>query len=287
MNFVFNREAVFRLLGILNSKFSFITSVFVAYPASEEYALAYVYPKHRHLMRWSPWPVGIFQQNGKWGVTFVISSTEPDFAVPDNADNLKRLVSKTEKIRLLLGAQQKTFAGILPGILFRKRLVRDVVEANVTVMAVIKAEEAVRNIETFSSRVPIIILGSRGFIGRRLISHLSDREVYGIDIEDNALCSWPDHLYGRDAVIINLTRKAALNDYISKFWSSLILINEVYPEPLPSELTELADQGCRGYHIVGVNARAYPPFPKAYRGGIPCCAARTTEGMAVMVRRII
>src|SRR6056297_2204357 len=84
----FINDDVYKRIGELNRRYNFLETVFVAYPANEEYANAYVDKKHRHLMRWSPWPVSPFRQNGKWGITFVISATEDDFKDPHNYDNL-------------------------------------------------------------------------------------------------------------------------------------------------------------------------------------------------------
>jgi len=41
----------------------------------------------------------------------------------------------------------------------------------------------------------------------------------------------------------------------------------------PEQVAELEARGARCYHIVGVEGEAWPPFPRAYRGGIPCCAS--------------
>ena len=233
MNFVFNRKYVFKFIGFINRYLKFIGSVFVAYPASEEYARAYVYPRQRHLMRWSPWPVGIFLQNGKWGIMFVISSTEKDFTKPEHEDNLRKLVERTELIRELVCAPQKTFAGILPGVLYAKRIIHETVETHVTIEAIIKAESKVKQDERYDSNVPLIVLGGMGFIGRKLIGKLKGREVFCVDVKTKAECrtTWPHHLAGRKAVLINVTKKAALSDYLKLFWPELILINEVYPEP--------------------------------------------------------
>ncbi|MEH2264951.1 hypothetical protein [Nostoc sp.] len=186
----------------------------------------------------------------------------------------------------MLDADQKTFAGILPGVLFSKRLIRKTVEAQVTVAAVIKAEKKVRELEDLNKGTPLIILGSKGFIGRRLTAELIGREIFEVDIVQNNKDTWPYHLYGKRAMLINLTRKAVLDNYLARFWSELILVNEVYPEPTGEELNKLTTQGNRAYHIVGINADAYPPFPKAYKGGIPCCAARLSDEMDVIIRKI-
>jgi len=40
-----------------------------------------------------------------------------------------------------------------------------------------------------------------------------------------------------------------------------------------SEVAAIETKGACCYHISGVVARAWPPFPRAYQGGIPCCAS--------------
>lgn len=65
----------------------------------------------------------------------------------------------------------------------------------------------------------------------------------------------------------------ALLEYARDRWQGAIVQNEVYPEPSAAEIAELEARGAHCYHIVGVEGRAWPPFPRAYRGGIPCCAS--------------
>lgn len=289
LNFVFNHEVVFSVIGWFNKKLNLITTVFVAYPATEEYALAYVYPRHRHIMRWSPWPAGIFRQNGKWGLMTVISSTEKDFTNPDNIENLRAFVARTEKIRSLIGASQKTFAGVLPGIMYAKRIISEAIEADVTVEVLLKAEAEVKRAEKYPEDVPIIVLGGEGFIGSRLVDKLAGREVYSIDLNGSGSsdpASWPNHLRGQKAVLVNITRKAALCDYLDFFWPELVLLNEVYPEPGKREIEKLRQIGSPAYHVVGVIAKSYPSFPKAYAGGIPCCAAWNSEDSEAIIRKL-
>jgi hypothetical protein len=72
---------------------------------------------------------------------------------------------------------------------------------------------------------------------------------------------------------LNLTKSGALLEYARELWPGVIVLNEVCPEPSSTELAELEARGAVCYHIVGVEGRAWPPFPRAYRGGIPCCAS--------------
>lgn len=288
LNYFLNREYFFKSIGRLNRRFDFLHSIFIAYPASEEYALAYVYPKHRDRMRWQPWPVGIFRQDGKWGIMMVVSSIEKDFNNPDNADNLREMVARAEQIKNLTNANQKTFAGILPGVLFFNRIIRETVEADVTVDAVLKAEKKVRDELHYPEDTPLIVLGGKGFIGRRVVKKLTHRETYSIDLNQGEidLSLWPSQIKGQPAILINLTKRSALTNYLELFWPQLALLNETYPEPTKNEISSLTAIGSPVFHVVGVEAFSLPPFPKAYKGGIPCCAARLSDEMKVLVKRL-
>lgn len=269
MNALFNHEAVFSLLGRLNLKRNFIYSVFLCYPASESYALAYVHKRHLKKLSWKPYISGVIRQNGKWTVMFAVSNTEDEFTKKENVRNLVLLVEKIEFIRELLNAKQKTFAGVLPGLLFRYRIIKDTVERDVTVEAIIKAVVLVMEIENMS-KVPLILLGSRGFIGRKLMSDLSQvYSVYSIDIEAK---NWPFFLKGQKCILINVSVKNALAMYYSFISPGTVILNEVYPEPTLVEVEQLGKLGCKVYHIAGIKGKAYPPFPGSYKTGIPCCA---------------
>lgn len=285
LNIVINRPGVFWLIGWANKRLRVLETVFVAYPASEKYARAYVHPSNFEKLRWSPWLVGAFRQDGKWGLMFVVSSTERDFGDEDNTNNLADLVERTERMRQLLGASQKSFAGILPGVLFARRILRDTVEADVTVKAVAQAERQVREKMGYEADVPVLILGALGFIGRRLAAYMSDRDVVLIDIHGGD--PWPEHLRGQNAIAINATRRGALDSYTGLWWPELVLLNEIYPEPRREVVAQIGYMGAVAFHVVGVEARSFPPFPGAYAGGIPCCAARQTDAMRTIVRRLV
>lgn len=288
INVIFNHSLVFRIVGVVNQRWNFLSSVFVMYPATKDYTSAYLYQRHWHITKWSPCICGIFRQEGKWGLILGITSTEEDFCCFDNTGNLQNLVERVEHVCRLIGASQKTFAGVLPGILFKKRLIREAVEADIAAEAIIKAEKYVRNTEGYNENTPLIILGGNGFVGRRLIKRLDGREVYCVDSTNGKMngASWPFHLKESRAILINISRSHALDYYTDLFWSGLVLLNEVYPEPGAYELKTITEKGCSAYHVVGIQGKAYPSFPNAYTGGIPCCAARISEDMQVIVKKL-
>ena len=258
VNFLFNYNFVFRLLGFLR----IFRTVFVAYPATEKYALAYVDPQYRDRMRWTPWIVGIFCQDGYMGLMMVISSTEKDFTV-EETDNLRRLYNRTEKIRSLLRANQKTFAGVLPGIFIKTGITTKCPEADITIIALRRAEEEVRRLEGHSDKLPIILLGGKGFIGDRYCQLQNGREVCLVDKGSNGPINaqdWPEHLFGKPAILVNVSRYGVLQHYTHLFWPGLIVLNESYPEPDSEVLRAVKLQGATVYHLVGFRAWSLPKY---------------------------
>lgn len=53
-----------------------------------------------------------------------------------------------------------------------------------------------------------------------------------------------------------------------------------------AKVAALTAIGSCAYHVVGIGGRAYPPFPKAYAGGIPCCAGRMDPNLTSVIRRL-
>jgi hypothetical protein len=288
LNLSFGHEAVYRIVGWLNSRFGLVASVFLAYPANDEYSDAYAYRFRAKTMVWAPKPIGFFWQDGKIGVKFAISARDRQFIDPGNKEKVRGVVERMEKIRILLGARYKTFAGILPGVIFRSRMIREAPEAEMTASVVVRAIEMVRTGEGLPAETPIIILGSRGFIGRKVIAGLSGKNVHGVDVADQTgNSSWPERLKGIPAILVNISSSSALSQYVGRMWSGIVVVNEVYPEPSADLASGIMAAGCRCYHIVGVKAGAVPSFPGGYEGGIPCCAAWPSEDFSPQIKRIV
>jgi hypothetical protein len=286
-------EVLLRLIGRLNRRIGFIKAVYVAYPARQDYADAYLYRWAQRRCRWSPWVAGIYRQDGALGLMTMISSSEDQFYDPadptHNLSHLEALLKRTQHLRALLGADQVRFAGILPGLLYARGLRSEGPEVAVTVEALLQAERHLRVAVGYEEHTPLILLGGKGYIGRRFAERLSGRETYVVDVLPGQAvndATWPSHLKGRHAILINLTKKAVLSDYMALFWEELVVLNEVYPEPSADEIQRLSAIGVKTYHVVGVRGRAFPGFPFGYAGGIPCCAAWQSSGMEVVVRRL-
>lgn len=276
------------LIGLINKRINLIESVFLVYPGDESYALYYYYIKRIRNHVWKPGPAGLLYQDGKIIVMFAISATNGQFADPANAENIRQVFARMERLRQLFGAKRKSFAGILPGVLYFKRIIREAPEADLTAVAVVQAIDLVKAKEALKSDTPIIVLGGRGFIGRRVVKLLDKAMTYSIDsVDGQGRHDWPSQLNGEKAIVVNISVNNAIKDYIEVIQPGTIVINEVYPEPNAEILARLSAKGCHCYHVAGVKALALPAFPSAYSGAIPCCAAWPSADMKAVVRKLI
>lgn len=292
LNALLCNRLVFRMVGWFNRRWPFLETLFVAYPASQEFASAYGYKWQQDAFRWKPWLCGAFRQGDKWGLQFAISGYETDFMDRESGDNLQQLVDWAEDAKEELGANRRTFAGILPGVMRSRRITKETPEAELTTTALLNAERAVRREMGWREEdvIPIIVLGGRGFIGRRLVAALRQMpwrgEVYSVDLASDRSRIWPEHLKGQRAILINAARRDALQDYMWLLWPELAILNEVYPGPSAEEIAQLRQIGCPVFHVVGVKAQCFPAFPGEYKGGVPCCAAMPQQELDVLVNRL-
>lgn len=277
LNLIINNNPGIYLLGILNKYLlgSRIKSIFIMYPASKKHSDRYVFDWYAERIKWKPALVGILKQNSFWSLVFGITAMEADFYEEKNLENLINLEKRTEKIKNLAEAENKRFAGILPSIFASKKITNVSAENSATVQAVIEAVKQLILRLKLASDTPIILLGSEGFIGKRFFeAYDGGGKIYPIDIKNSEqIGDWPIHLKGKNVIILNITKKNALSRYIDSLWKESVILNEVYPEPDELEIKRIRKTGARIFHIVGVKGKAWPSFPSAYSGGIPCCAS--------------
>jgi len=253
-----------------------IVSVFLLYPARKEYADALAYQWHQRRFSWHPGLVGLYRQGGRYGLIFGIPNLEDDIRAEENAPRLLGLMSRMEAAQRSVGATRKVFAGILPSMFARNGIENEHLaeQRYLTARAVMQALDQVMMMYGLGPDVPILVLGGRGYIASEVLRLCQDRRVRSIDVAElDEFHRFVDECGGQPAVVLNLTKSGALLDYARELWPGAIVLNEVYPEPSSTELAELEARGAVCYHIVGVEGRAWPPFPRAYRGGIPCCAS--------------
>lgn len=285
INILLNNRIVWSIIGALNKRLKFIKTIFLAYPANHKFTKEYVFDSVLEETRWHPWFTGFFIQDGKVGLKFAISSTENDFRDDNNVDKLRDIWLNMSYLKHLLETDQMTFAGILPGLFYKKKIIHTVpIELDNTVIAVKKVVVSIIEELNLDINTPIIVLGGRGFVGDRLIDSMTDYNMYCIDIKD------PDNSVNikdiinsaKDKVIIlNIATQKALKDNLIYFNEKAIIINEVYPEPDVELSNKIKSKGSTLFHIVGVKGKSFPRFPRAYRKGIPCCASWNSNNISV------
>jgi hypothetical protein len=290
-----SNRMVLSIIGALNRRLFSVRTVFLVYPGSDEILKRYSYGVFPDWVFWRPTLIGVYNQAGSWGLVFAIARTESDFDQPDSTNRLKTLHARMESIRRTIGASDVRFAGVLPGRLYADGLATSESEANAAVTAVLNAELIVRHWEGIDAAAPIIVLGANGFVGQRLISKLAGRNVHAVDVGSSGSNfphhgAWPTQFIGKRTLLINVARAGTLTTltlYLDLLWSSLVILNEAYPAPLPKVLEKLGALNCRCYHIAGAVGDSYPDFPWPYAGAIPCCAAQITDQTAVVVKRLV
>jgi hypothetical protein len=285
INVLLNHDVLYRLIGWLNARLGFLFTVFATYPINDELASQYLNSTGIS----DPWKlrlIGVMRQEGRWGIVFGVCATEQQFMQRDNKAHLQRLVDQLEHVRLLVNAQQKTFGGILPGLMLRHRLIREAVEADVTATTVYKAVNKILHDQHFDKNTPIIVIGARGFIGKRVVNLLNGYKVYPVDQSGFQEDSFPNELRSQPAVLLNISRQYALKGYIPKLWKEVVVLNEVYPEPSQEELSLMQQRSIKCFHVVGVEGSIFPPLPGAYASGVPCCAAIPSIASNVVVSQL-
>lgn len=253
-----------------------IVSVFLLYPARKEYADALAYRWHQRRFSWQPGLVGFYRQGGRYGLIFGVPNLEDDIRAEHNAPQLHALMCRMDAAQRSVGAARKVFAGILPSMFSRNGIENEHLadQRYLTARAVLQALDQVINQHGLGKDVPILVLGGRGYIASEVLRLCGGRSVTSIDVaEFDRFRAFVANHRGQPAVVVNLTKSGALLEYARELWPGAIVLNEVYPEPSAAEIAELQARGASCYHIVGVEGKAWPPFPRAYRGGIPCCAS--------------
>ena len=282
LNFLINYDWFFWLIGKFNSR-GWIKSVFLSYPANEEWERKYAY-----WFRIGSWKIRLsafLRQNGKIVPMFTVFVRDEEFFKKANEEKLKEMIQRMEKIRQLLRADEKTFAGILPGLLAKRKLVDKTPEADITASIVAEAIELVKRQAGVTGEIPIVVLGGKGFIGRRVTDKLMVLQksgVYVVDLNDRD--KWPEEKARK--IIINLARYDTIQLYYDALRPGDIVLNEAYPIPSPEVINKLKSLNCDCFHIVGVKATAFPRFIQGYEEGNPCCSAWNSRKKKVLIKEL-
>lgn len=274
-----------RFLRLVNRRFRIIQQLFVMYPANEHYAKKIVFPfwlgKYRRRLA----PCMVFRHGGAFGL--VLGTTIPERDLRRDPELVARLKRLADEASSSLGVDSVTYSGILPTLLLRSGLIEKLSEAETTAKVVAAGVEHVREQHALNAEVPVVVLGGAGEIGKRVVRELetAGRSVHVLDPVLGKTALENDWRHG-PLLLVNVAHRGALHAHLEQLWEGVVYVNEAYPEPRQSELKELAQRDVPVWHVAGVKARAFPPFPGAYGGGIPCCAASGVREAVPVMRRL-
>lgn len=259
-----------------------MVSIFFDYPVSDFYSNHYTFRFFREkIMSWSrPVLSGLIIFNGRLIIKFSTAKRPEDFISESQDAGVREFFLKANETKDLLRAEEASFAGILPGVFYRKKLIRDRNSSVVTATVVCDAVDKVFFDQGLPIDFPVVSLGGAGFIGRTVAEEMKKRgrTFYVVDLKEDS-GSWPEILANSPVVVLNLlSDNSGLDRYLNHFSSGSIFINEAYPPPDKSFISIAKSKGVVCYHVCGAQADfVWPPFPGHYRGAeeeksIPCCA---------------
>jgi hypothetical protein len=271
-------------------KFKISLSLFLAYPANQDYYLDYFFSWEKKFDNWRPrFGAIIKQERGKWILMYIIPCQEKD--IKDASENdFKLLVNRLEKKSILLQAQSRiTYSGILEGLLSKKGLLNRNVTADITSQIIIQAKEKLFTDNLISEKIvnnpkdySVILLGGRGYIGVHLKELLPD--FHCIDQGD----SFPEHLKGKNAILINLAPQGTFTSRANELWPEMIVLNESYPGPNIRELAIFKSKSIKIFHIKGVEPEfVFPKFTRDYYGATPCCSIQPSDNFKVIITELL
>lgn len=257
-----------------------LSTIVLFYPANRRYMESVTFGWYARRVKWRPTFGGFFMTPDGGGLIFAMGAFEHEFA---DAENRRRLLSVHQRmgaLARLTGIDAIAYSGVLPSVLAKSGIEREPIELARTAWWIMQAIDELFVEASLPAQCPIVILGSAGFLGRRVMRLLQDRPdltVVEIDPEHpddtcrdgSALRS----LAGQPALIVNISRHHVMERYINDLWDGSVVLNEVYPECSPESIVALKARGVRYFHLQGVRAWSMPRFPGAYAGAVPCCAA--------------
>jgi hypothetical protein len=269
VNITLNNRIAFACM----KRFNLFQAVFVMYPATSFFADHFTFSWRQRKITWKPFITGFIKHpSGALTLCFAISATEDDIHASSNADFVRVMYEEVKKTQKLVGAKTNHLAGTLPSRLAYLRTKRENNEQKSTAVNVVNA--ILRFRKNFNhAHNSVILLGYRGFVGREVTLLLEKYRisVEGVELGDTFVAPATPHL------VVNITRPEALNPHVSSLNKFSMVLNEVYPEPHQDVVSSIKELGAHVSHIAGVKAFAFPAFPGAYKGAVPCCAALPEE----------
>lgn len=262
------------LLGIYNRLFGTFESVFFCYAGSRAYVQTYIPELLVRSFRWFPLPIAILHQSGKRGLVVASPLSESEFLDPVNVTQFVRLQKRIRFIAWLLRVDQINLAGILPGVIDRHEVLVPRDTREITARAVWGAVKRLIYQQLEGCMVPVVLIGGAGFIGGPIVELLRAKglTVYVVDPR-RGTSEFPAAVVGERCLVVDVSRKGVISNYINEMWPGMLLLNEVFPRPSRKVVQAIEAKGVEYWHLSGLVGSIAPPLPHGYENAVPCCAA--------------
>jgi hypothetical protein len=197
---------------------------------------------------------------------------------------LRRLL----RIKVLLGVNQMSFAGILPNVLrakYPQEMVDD--DRDHTSEVVRRAVHELRRKHFANRHHNVVLLGGAGRIGRAVHARLKADGIEPIVI-DSAITTGAalKDVGSLSMILVDVSSHGVIQRYIHELPEDTVVLNEVFPEPSREAVTHLKIRNIMAYHIAGVKAEVHPSLPLGYKNAVPCCAIHSDEIGELVLTRI-
>ncbi len=284
LSFISRSYIPYIILGFANRLFPLCESIFICYAGDQRYAKHYTFGWLELWIKWTPTPIGFFKQGEHWGIVFASPMTEADFLSSKNEAQFKKIIERLHFIGKLLNVKKIRYAGILPKIVDKKFASDSSLTNDTTARAVFAAYKQIVSENSDMGSAPVIVLGGAGYLGQQVCLLLENHSVK-IHIVDvvNGSTRMPTELYGKNSILLDISRKNVIDRYLEEFWPEMLVINETFPEPSKKTVSKLRSRGIRVLHLAGVEGKVFPPLPHAYSNSVPCCAIHDDDSEIIPV----
>jgi hypothetical protein len=263
-------DSAWRIVGALNRRRAWLRTILFCYAAESEYTRRYCYSWAVRWLRPRATPIGVYRQDGRWGLILASPATEAELLRRGNP-TLEALLAQLARIAAFAGVRDIRVTGALASHL--KRMHHPLVTSDageIVAGAVLSAAiEAARSV-AMDWDAPVVVMAGRGAIGPSIAERLRglDRSFVAIGAAHVNATTLP----ALPSLVVDVSGFEVLALYAERLRPGSVVVTDVLHEPPPRTVKRLKERGVRVFHVAGVKGTVSPGLPGVYSQTIPLCA---------------